>query len=193
MAEYKPNSNRYKKELQKKQYRRVEKVAQGKVRRKKKTKTSSLKDIFISEDVEDVKSYIIMDVIVPTVKNTIVDVVNMFLFGDTTKRKNSTGVSYNTIRSSSNRNNRRNTSRVNRYDFDDIYFDTRGEAEKILDRMDDLLDSYNAVTVADFYELAGVTVNQTDYNYGWINLSRASIQRTREGYIINLPRVVAID
>lgn len=192
MAEYKPNSNRYKKELRKGQAKQVEKVAQGKVRRKKKTKTNSLKDIFISEDVEDVKSYIIMDVIVPTVKNTIVDVVNMFLFGDTTKRKNSTGVSYNRDYSS-NRNNRRNTSRVNRYDFDDIYFDARGEAEKILDCMDDLLDSYNAVTVADFYELAGVTVNQTDYNYGWINLSRASIQRTREGYIINLPRVVAID
>lgn len=193
MAEYKPNSNRYKKELQKNQDRRVEKVAQGKVRRKKKSKASRLKDIFISEDVEDVKSYIIMDVIVPTAKNTIIDVVNMLLYGDTVKRKNSTGVSYNTIRSSSNRNNRRNTSRVNRYDFDDIYFDTRGEVERILDRMDDLLDTYNAVTVADFYELAGVTVNPTDYNYGWVNLSRASIQRTREGYIINLPRVVAID
>ena len=73
MAEYKPNSNKYKTEQRKKQ----EKVVQGKVRRKKKSEVRKWKDIFISEDVEDVKSYIIMDVIVPTIKNTILDTVSM--------------------------------------------------------------------------------------------------------------------
>ena len=193
MAEYKPNSNKYKSEQRKKQ----EKVVQGKVRRKKKSEVSKLKDIFISEDVEDVKSYIIMDVVIPTIKNTILDTVSMCLFGDTAKRsRNHNTVSYNRDYSSasrSGRTNRRNTT-SSRYDFDDIIFDSRGEAEDVLDHMEEIMASYNGiVTVADFYDLAGVTGNWTDNNYGWTNLSRATVQRTRDGFIINLPKALPVD
>lgn len=193
MAEYKPNSNKYKTEQRKKQ----EKVVQGKVRRKKKSEVRKWKDIFISEDVEDVKTYIIMDAIVPTIKNTILDVVSMCLFGDTAKRsRNHNTVSYNRDYSSasrSGRTNRRNSER-DPYDFDDIIFDSRGEAEDVLDHMEEIMASYNGiVTVADFYSLAGVTGTWTDNNYGWTNLSRATVRRTRDGYIINLPKVLPID
>ena len=192
MAEYKPNSNKYKTEQRKKQ----EKVVQGKVRRKKKSEVRKWKDIFISEDVEDVKSYIIMDVIVPTIKNTILDTVSMCLFGDTAKRnRNHNTVSYNRDYSSasrSGRTNRRNTT-SSLYDFDDIFFDSRGEAEEVLDHMGEIMDAYNGiVTVADFYNLAGVTGNWTDDNYGWTNLSRATVQRTRDGFIINLPKAIPV-
>ena len=193
MAEYKPNSNKYKTEQRKKQ----EKVVQGKVRRKKKSEVRKWKDTFISEDAEDVTSYIVMDVIVPTIKNTILDVVSMCLFGDTAKRsRNHNTVSYNRDYSSasrSGRTNRRNSER-DPYDFDDIIFDSRGEAEDVLDHMEEIMASYNGiVTVADFYSLAGVTGTWTDNNYGWTNLSRATVRRTRDGYIINLPKVLPID
>ena len=192
MAEYKPNSNKYKSEQRKKQ----EKIVQGKVRRKKKSEVSKLKDIFISEDVEDIKSYIIMDVIVPTIKNTILNTVSMCLFGDTAKRsKNHNTVSYNLDYSSvirSERPNRRHSTR-DQYDFDDIIFDSRGEAEDVLDHMEDVMAAYNGVvTVADFYDFAGVTGTWTDNNYGWTNLSRATVRRTRDGYIIDLPKVIPV-
>lgn len=192
MAEYKPNSNKYKTEQRKKQ----EKVVHGKVRRKKKSEVRKWKDTFISKDAEDVKSYIIMDVIVPTIKNTILDVVSMCLFGDTAKRsKNHNTVSYNRDYSSasqSGRTNRRNAT-SSRYDFDDIIFDSRGEAEDVLDHMGEIMDAYNGVvTVADFYDLAGVTGTWTDNNYGWTNLSRATVQRTRDGFIINLPKAIPV-
>ena len=192
MAEYKPNSNKYKTEQRKKQ----EKVVQGKVRRKKKSEVRKWKDIFISEDVEDVKSYIIMDVIVPTIKNTILDTVSMCLFVDTAKRSRSHNTfSYNRDYSSasrSGRTNRRNTT-SSLYDFDDIIFDSRGEAEDVLDHMGEIMDAYNGVvTVADFYALAGVTGTWTDDNYGWTNLSRATVQRTRDGFIINLPKAIPV-
>ena len=193
MQDYKPNSNKYKSEQRKEREKRAEKIVQGNVRRKKKSEVSRLKDIFISEDIEDVKTYIVMDVVVPTIKNTIADVVNMFLFGDTSKRnKNHNTVSYSSYSSGrSGNNNRRVVS--NRYNFDDYYFDSRGEAEEVLDRMDELIDSYGAVTVGDFYDMIGITGKYTDNNYGWTNISRASVQRTRDGYSIDLPRVKAID
>lgn len=193
MQDYKPNSNKYRSEQKKEREKRAEKIVQGKVRRKKKSEVSKLKDMFISEDVEDVKSYIWMDVVVPTIKNTIADVVNMFLFGDTSKRnKHHNTVSYSSYSSGkSGNNNRRVVS--NRYNFDDYYFDSRGEAEEVLDRMDELIDAYGAATVGDFYDMIGITGKYTDNNYGWTNISRASVQRTRDGYIIDLPRVKAID
>ena len=192
MAEYKPNSNKYKTEQRKKQ----EKVVQGKVRRKKKSEVRKWKDMLFSEDVEDIKTYIVMDAIVPTIKNTILDVVSMCLFGDTAKRsKNHNTVSYNRDYSSasrSGRTNRRNTT-SSLYDFDDIIFDSRGEAEDVLDHMGEIMDAYNGVvTVADFYALAGVTGTWTDDNYGWTNLSRATVQRTRDGFIINLPKAIPV-
>lgn len=193
MQDYKPNSNKYRSEQKKEREKRTEKIVQGNVRRKKKSEVSKLKDEFISEDVEDVKSYIWMDVVVPTIKNTIADVVNMFLFGDTSKRsKNHHTVSYNSYSSGkSGSNNRRVVS--NRYNFDDYYFDSRGEAEEVLDRMDELIDAYGAATVGDFYDMIGITGKYTDNNYGWTNISRASVRRTRDGFIIDLPRVKAID
>lgn len=193
MQDYKPNSNKYRSEQKKEREKRTEKIVQGNVRRKKKSEVSKLKDKFISEDVEDVKSYIWIDVVVPTIKNTIADVVNMFLFGDTSKRsKNHHTVSYNSYSSGkSGSNNRRVVS--NRYNFDDYYFDSRGEAEEVLDRMDELIDAYGAATVGDFYDMIGITGKYTDNNYGWTNISRASVRRTRDGFIIDLPRVKAID
>lgn len=193
MQDYKPNSNKYRSEQKKEREKRTEKIVQGNVRRKKKSEVSKLKDEFISEYVEDVKSYIWMDVVVPTIKNTIADVVNMFLFGDTSKRsKNHHTVSYNSYSSGkSGSNNRRVVS--NRYNFDDYYFDSRGEAEEVLDRMDELIDAYGAATVGDFYDMIGITGKYTDNNYGWTNISRASVRRTRDGFIIDLPRVKAID
>lgn len=50
------------------QHKKVEKIVKGKVKTKKKSEISKFKDVFISEDAKDVKSYIIMDVLIPAAK-----------------------------------------------------------------------------------------------------------------------------
>lgn len=54
------------------------------------------------------------------------------------------------------------------YDYDDIVLDKRDEAEDVLSRMDELISTYGMASVADLYELVGVTGNYTDNKYGWI-------------------------
>ena len=58
--DYKPNSHKYKEEQKNlpAERKKVEKVVTGKVKTKKKSEASKLKDVFISEDVSNVKSYI---------------------------------------------------------------------------------------------------------------------------------------
>ena len=85
------------------------------------------------------------------------------------------------------RSNRR--SRVLGYDYEDVILETRREAEEVLNRMEDLIDSYGVVSVADLYDLVGISGNYTDNKYGWMNLRSAGIERTRDGYMLLLPKV----
>ena len=60
-------------------------------------------------------------------------------------------------------------------------------------RMDELVESYGVVRVADLYDLVGLTGNFTDNKYGWTNVKNAQIVRVRDGYMIKMPRALPID
>lgn len=76
MEEYKPNSHKSKEEQKDLvPEKRVEKVISGTVKPKKKSEMQKFADVFISEDVNNVKSYIVMDVLVPAIKKAISDIV----------------------------------------------------------------------------------------------------------------------
>ena len=79
------------------------------------------------------------------------------------------------------------------YSYDDIIIDTRGEAEAVLSRMDEIMDTYGLVRVADLYDLVGVSGNPTDNSYGWTNIRNAEVVRVRDGYKIKMPRAMPID
>lgn len=194
--DYKPNSHRSKID-QKEQpnEKKVQKVVRGKVKTKK--KKTSLKDVFISEDVANVKSYVFMDVLVPAVKKAISDIVrdgiDMILYGEARSRKSSSNASYVSYRSYSDRDRREerrySDSRVrSAYSYDDIILENRGEAEDVLTRMDELIDTYGIVSVADMYDLVGISGNYTDNKYGWTNLRNAEPVRVRDGYMLKLPK-----
>ena len=74
--DYKPNSHKSKQEQNELvKDKKVDKVVKGTVKTKKK-KGTSIKDVFISEDAKNVKSYVFMDVLVPAVKKAISDIVS---------------------------------------------------------------------------------------------------------------------
>ena len=199
MNEYKPNSNRFKDEQKNKEReKKVEKVVTGKVITKKKSALSKIADEFISEDAKNVKSYILGEVLIPAIKKAVSDIVtdgiDMILYGGARKggrRSSADRVSY---RSYSDYDRPRDTrSTVSRRSYDDIILDSRGEAEEVLMRMDELMDTYGLVRVADLYDLVGITGDYTDNKYGWTNIRNAEIVRVREGYAIKMPRAIPID
>lgn len=179
--------------------KRAEKVVQGKVKTKK-NELRKLTDIFISEDVHNVKNYILMDVLVPAIKKAIYDIVvnslDMSLFGGRGGSKRSTAdkVSFRDYNSVSRRDNRSySDSRTSAgYSYDDVIVETRGEAEEVLARMDEIMEEYEVVRVADLYDLVGVTGEHTDNKYGWTNIRNAQIERVRDGYRIKMPRALPI-
>lgn len=203
MNEYTPNSHKYK-EAQKEspvEKKKVEKIVTGKV----KTQENGLRkftDIFISEDVKNVKSFVFMDVLVPAIKKAISDIVtdgiDMILYGGSGggRHRNSTPGSkisyqnyYDRDRSDRHSSNYRNT----RYSYDDIVLDNRMEAEGVVNQLHDLIDTYGVAAVADLYDLVGVTPETPDYKYGWMNVKNAEIVRVRDGWKIKLPKALPLD
>ena len=201
MAEdYKPNSHRYKEEQRANSAdkKKVEKVVRGKVKTKPKSGVSKLTDVFISEDAANVKSYIFMDVLVPAIKKAISDIVrdgiDMILYGETRGRKSSSSSSYVSYRDFSRRDDDRRDrdSRRTGYGHEDIILESRSEAEEVLTRMDELIDMYGNVSVADLYDLIGKSCAYTDNKYGWTNIRNAEPVRVRDGYLLKLPKALPL-
>lgn len=196
---YEPNSHRYKEgKAAALTEKKVEKVVHGKVKVKPKSGVSKITDVFISEDAANVKSYIVMDVLVPAVKKAISDIVrdgiDMILYGESRGRGRNSSSYHVSYRDYSRRDDDRGRDSRTRsgYSHDDIVLETRGEAEEVLSRMDELIETYGNVSVADLYDLIGKTGEYTDNKYGWTNIRTAEPIRVRDGYMLKLPRVTPI-
>jgi hypothetical protein len=181
--------------------KKVEKIVSGTVKSKKKNDIRKFADIFVSEDFGNVKSYILLDVLVPAIKKAVLDIVtngvDMLLYGETGHTKRNSTASKVSYRSYYDKeNDRRNYASIRTksgYNYDDIILDSRGEAEDVLSRMDELISAYGLVSVADLYDLVGVTGNYTDNKYGWTDIRSVSVIRVRDGYMLKLPKALPLN
>lgn len=195
---YESNSHRSK-ETQKKalaEKKPVTKVVKSPVKTKKKNEIRKFADVFIAEDAHTVKSYILADVLVPAIKKLVSDIVrdgiDIILYGGTGRKDRNSISSKISYRDYFDRKDNRPvaSSRIKTgYDYDELIFDNRGEAEEVLSRMDELIDQYNCASIEDLYDLAGVTSHNYMHNkYGWTNLSSAEAVRAMGGgYKLKMP------
>ena len=58
--------------------------------------------------------------------------------------------------------------------------------------MDEIMEEYGIVRVADLFDLVGITGDYTDNKYGWTNIRSAEVVRVRDGYKIKMPRAMPI-
>ena len=203
MREYQSNSHASKEQQKTNAVpeRKVQSVVSGSVKTRE-NKSRKLTDVFISEDAANVKSYVVMDVIVPAFKKLVFDIftdgIEMILYGSSGGRKsksNGSKVSYRSYYDDKrDRRDDRPATRT-RFDYDDIVYEYRRDAEAVYSQMLEILDNYQLVSVLDMYDLAG-RGNEAPYTanrYGWTNLRNAEVKRVRDGFIIDLPKAMAID
>jgi hypothetical protein len=196
-------------EPQKEEEARAEKIISGRLVRRKKPLLSRLKETFIGDNTDGVLTYVAFEIVIPAVKDVIVDVITQgverTLYGGESRPSsrrsgNRTYTSYNNMSrpTPSNRFNRdepRSMSRNPRglHRFDEIILDSRFEGEEVIDALIERLDKYGAASVADLYDFVGVTGDYTDGKYGWKDLRSAKVTRVREGYLLDLPRPEHLD
>lgn len=189
-------SNSYKsKELEKQrteEKKKLEKVVTGQVKTKKKSGFSNFLSGFVSDETHSIKTYLVKDVVVPTIKKTITDIVDMILYGGSKRSKTpASRVSYHSFYDDP-RDSRRESRVVPGYNYEDIILETRGDVEEVIGQLNDLIDTYGIASVMDLYDLVGITGTYTDNKYGWTNLASADFVRTRDGYKLKLPRALPL-
>ena len=207
MNDYPDNSHSSREQNQNSNYeQKLEKVVNGDIKTRKKSKarklTNVFADIFIPENKSEFEYFIFEDVIEPTIKKVISDIVSIVLYKETGHVGGSRGgrsrIQYQNYYRDDRRymEDRREYGRprsVINFDYDDIIFETRGDAELVLNSLEDAIAQYGIASVADLYDLSGVTCRgYTANKYGWTDIRSAKVIRTSDGYILQLPRAIEI-
>lgn len=203
MNEYKPNSHKYHAEQKTENSvgeKRAKQVVRGTVRPKKKNELVKFAETFIAEDVSNVGNYIWKDLIVPTIQKTIVNIVtdtaNMVFLGKSgrTSAGNQSSGSKVSYRSYYDEPKRAEIPKAtNRFDFEELEFSSRGEAEAVRVELSRIVNRYGYARVADMYDLAGLVPPVASYKYGWTDVSSADVRRWNDSYIVKLPSAMPID
>lgn len=181
--------------------KKIEKVVTGELVTKKKPLGRKIKDLFIDGDAKSTLSYVAMSVLLPAARNMIMDAstkgIERMLYGDRAIQRRNFGSSPS--RYSYNMPVQRardpltnpplgmRTTQTARQNRDDIILTSKEEAELVLQSMFDIVNQYEAVSVADLNELVGLPLSPIDNKWGWTYLAGAAVRQVREGYLLDLP------
>lgn len=195
MENYQSNSHKAREEKKK-----LEKVVTGKVKVRKKSEFRKLADVFVPEDINELKTHLLIDVIIPKLKSVLADIgrsaIDVILYGeesaDSRRYSSLPKISYSKYSKDTSRTYGQKRNRMG-YEFEEASVESRGEAEEILMRMEEMIDTYGLVSIADYHDLLGLRGQYTDNKYGWTSLRNASVVRVSDGYMIRFPKAFPLD
>lgn len=188
--------------------KQVESVVDQPAKVREKGLGGRLADIFLSENASKVKSYIVTDVIIPAIKDTIVNIVQngveMLFYGETTasprgkKSDGGTYVSYNGYYNSGSKSNTARSSDRDRswHNSRDVLFASRGDAERAKAELIAIFRRYKTASVADLCHLADVESTYMEEKWGWYDLEDRDIhvRSVRGGYyMLELPKPMYLE
>lgn len=210
MTDYQSNSHKDKEkkdEDSKSEKPLVVKVVTNDVIKKPNTIGRKFKDIFFGGDAKSALRYVTADVLLPALRDLVVDVVTRgterVVFGDSPRRGRGptyeSRVQYN--RAYSNPLDRRYApassarlpdqnpgwQRTSKQRIGDVVIGTREEAETVVTTMIEILEQYDMASVADYYDLLGLESTPIDNKWGWTFLNNVQVRQVRQGYVIDLP------
>lgn len=207
----KPNSFKYREEQAEKQREEREKIEpvikKGGVVSTKKPLSQKFAETFMQEDTDDIKSYILMDLIIPGVKNAVLDVIEMAFFGSISgkrrghDRRRDDRTDYRSYYDSSSRSGRRErerdrdrrSRRDDKLDYRNIVLLYRDDAEKVIDELHKKIRKYGSASIAELFDLMGEPSNYNDNNWGWKDERDIGIRRVSRGYLIDVAEAEYLD
>lgn len=184
--------------------KKIEKVISGEVTQRKKPLGKRFKNLFTAAEFKGASQYVFLDVLVPALKNMVVDAVDVgvkrVIYGDNARhmpsRRNDSQRSRMTYNSPVNRSQGTmlpgqppySPPRSSRSS-SEVILNSKEEAELVWSTLVDIIDKYDFASVADFHTIVGLPSTYVDNNWGWSALNYVNIHQVREGWILDLPSV----
>ena len=180
--------------------KKLEPVINGSATVSKNTDIGNVVSKFLVDGVRTAGKSMITDVLFPQCKqavyNAIINGINVLFWGPGGVKKSTTilgtGTKVNYTPTNKNAVTRKVTPSVNAtMDPEDVQFETRMDAQNVYDTMQEVIEQYDKVSLADFLELASVANDNFTYRkYGWTTLPPADIRRLGNGaYYIRFPKM----
>lgn len=200
MDEFKPNSFKSKEQKDKPPEKRVEKADIGGVKMKKKSDLRRFADLFVPKDITTTKDVLLEEVLAPSIKRMIANffktAIDMLLNGGEEKKKSGSAIekiSYRKFYDEDAVDRKYRTAAPRITNPEDILFESREDAELIVNQLDAVIEQYDFASVFDFCDLVGIDTNPADANYGWTSVKNARVVRRRDGYVIDMPKRIPLD
>lgn len=179
-----------------------DKIISSKVKVEKSSLTKKILSALISDDIPDIKAYILSQVIEHG-KSTLLDIICGLINGKNSVSRNPGSnlrinhVSYDRQYNNRTNNNRRNEEIVNTergsFRYQNLWFDDAGDANVVLHFIEDTLREYKVISVLNLYDSVDLPTDNTMAKFGWTNISGAKIVPNNGGYLLKLPKAVPID
>lgn len=185
-----------------KEREKLEKIVEGEVIQRKQRWWKRFARGMIADDATSIGDFILVDVIIPTFKNTLRDIIvgttDRSLYGAAAGPRRGGGPGYGLrgdvggIRTKYNKLDeerpRMSRDAQRRHDFRDIILPNRSEAVDVIEGLIERVERYQAASVADLYDMLGISGSYADRNYGWTDLREANVRQYRGGWLLDLPQ-----
>lgn len=202
MEDYTANSDKSKNPPESPPEKNLTQVVTGEVIKKPEGLGKKFRNTFLGGDFRTAREYLISDVLLPALRNLVVDTVSKgvdrIVYGDSAVRRRgpvnyAPRVSYHSpvyrdprTRSGPPGQNPTGWSQGRRGS-DEFILATKADADAVVDQMITVVDQYDVVSLADLHELLGLPSSHTDNKWGWTHLGNIQVNQVREGYKITFP------
>lgn len=197
----------------------VEKIVTGPVITRRPSGFKRLRQSFIKGDATSVGEHVLWNVVVPAAQDIVAEMgatfIDMMIYGESRRGRLGGGILSNRLQQQAQSTSKFNYAGVSggsqlitnaaaqmpqmpiqqkdRFIPNEVIVSSRAEAEEILLRMNQLIERFTAVTVADLYRLIGRSIDYTDDKWGWKNLEMADAKRVGQGVLLVLPMPEPLD
>ena len=176
---------------------------------KKLTTGQKIRKAFIADEINDVKSYAIFDVLIPLIKKALRELItnafDMTFYGKPQARDRRDGTYYDYSRRDRDRDRDRDDratrgrstpqTYVGPMELDRVIFEDKEEAVEAYNYLIDALDQFGVATVSDFLSKAGLSTNPIHSKWGWYDddMHGACVRQLPSGdWYVDLPKPKSI-
>lgn len=156
---------------------------------------------------QTMKEFIFDEIVTPLIQRAVVEgvtgAINFLVKGDAyADRKDiqkfgKSYINYNGISSGkpNGGNNYVYSGKNTGMDIENVWFESRADAQRVLDEMNGAIAQYDILTVNGFYDIIGRTsiIDPSNERFGWSDLRNTYVTASRGGWVLHLPRPLPID